>query len=428
MKIKFYDPTPPQQEFRKLINDPEVIMSYLVAGRQTGKTFCMMLEAITKGLSDENHRDSGKKGNDMFWVSPISEQGVKVMSQIDAMFVGREELRDQLFKRFDRRLNEIHFHNGGFLKFRSAEQGDSLRGATLDWIWVDEAAYMNREDFIEPVLLPMLTRTNGRITFASTYKGKNWFYKQAQAAMAGDLGDRIKGVQRTYLDLLDPSVEEFVQTVARPSMSKAKFDQEYLCKPVDASALFSNVGDLTLDVKAEDAEKIYVGIDVGIVNDYTVITGINEKGQMCYLDRFNYKDEGLSWDTLKERIQKPFITYRDKIKDAYFEINGNDALFDDLIYMDGMDKLIEFKTNAESKATIIEQLIVAFERAQITIHNDMNLIVELESFVSKQNRNTGRTQYGNGSGADHDDMVMSLAIAYDCFLFNSEGGFTEFMK
>lgn len=425
-KVKLYKPTPPQVDFHYIVNDPRVDMSYLVAGRQTGKTYFLIMDALMRGLSDKNGRGTAKKGNEMFWVTPIGEQGVKVMNQIDALFIGRDELREQIFKRFDRKHNEIHFHNGGFLKFRSAEQGDNLRGATLDWIYVDEAAYVN-EDFVNAVLLPMLTRTNGRITFASTYKGKNWFYKKAEAAMAGELGENIKGIKRTFLDLKDPQVEHTVLNVLKPTMSLARFNQEFMCKPVDADALFSNIDDSLLEAKAEDAEKIFIGIDVGIVNDYTVVVGFNEKGQMCYLDRFNYRDNGLNWSSLKKRIQRPFLKYRGKVRDAYFEINGNDALYDDLIYMDGMGMLIDFKTNAESKAKIIEQLVIAFERGEIKILPDNELIVELEGFVSKTNKNTGKTQYMNGAGVDHDDMVMATAIGYDCFLFNTVGGVTEFM-
>ena len=426
MKVRFYEPTPPQRDMLKIIHDPEVFMSYLVAGRQTGKTFCMMIEAITKGLDDKNHRKSGKRGNEMFWVSPIGEQGSKVMNQIANLFIGRDDLFNQIFKRFDRRLNEIHFHNGSFLKFRSAEQGDSLRGATLDWIWVDEAAYM-KEEFIDAVLLPMLTRTNGRITFASTYKGKNWFFKNSVKAMAGELGNGTRGLKRTYLDLDDRDVEHFVHSVMKPKMSLARFNQEFLCKPVDAGALFSNIDESILDVSPEDAESLYIGIDVGIVSDYTVVTAFNEKGQMCYMDRFNYRDDNLNWEKLKARIQKPFLDYRGKVKDAYFEINGNDALYEELIYMDGMGMLMSFQTNGKTKPVIVEQLIVAFERGEINILNNHDLIIELEGFVSKTNSNNGHTIYMNGSSVEHDDTVMACCLAYDCYLFNTVGGYTEFL-
>ena len=146
MQIKLYKPTEPQKDFNRLTNEDKPFISCLVAGRQTGKTFFMQNDAVMRALNNPKHR--------MFWVSPIQDQANKVMKDIEAMFSGHQELWNQIVKRYDRKANELYFYNGSFIKFRSADSGDNLRGATLDYIYLDEAAYM-KLDFINEVLLPM---------------------------------------------------------------------------------------------------------------------------------------------------------------------------------------------------------------------------------------------------------------------------------
>ena len=61
----------------------------------------------------------------MMWISPIQEQATKVMKDVNPT-LSDARLFNKLFKRFDRKSNEIWFYNGSFIKFRSAESGDSL--------------------------------------------------------------------------------------------------------------------------------------------------------------------------------------------------------------------------------------------------------------------------------------------------------------
>ena len=167
MKINLYNPSSPQRDFLDLIHKDKPFISLIVAGRQTGKTFMMMNDAVMRGLNNPRQR--------MFWVSPIQDQANKVMKDIEAAFINHQDLFMQIVKRFDRKNNEMFFHNGSFIKFRSADSGDNLRGATLDFIYIDEAAFIS-EDFINEVLLPMVTRTSGRVVMCSTFNGKNWYW------------------------------------------------------------------------------------------------------------------------------------------------------------------------------------------------------------------------------------------------------------
>jgi len=416
MQIKLYNPTEPQKDFYRLVNVDKPFISCIVAGRQTGKTFFMQNDIMMRALNNPKHR--------MFWVSPIQDQANKVMKDIEAMFSSHQEVWDKIVKRFDRKSNEMYFYNGSFIKFRSADSGDNLRGATLDFIYIDEAAYM-KLDFINEVLLPMVTRTDGRVVMSSTFNGPNWYFDKFKQGQQKSNWSEIKSIKRTYLDLDDRNVERTVAGV-RKSMTKAQFDQEFLCKPVSANALFSNIEEAVVPQLNTPYERVYIGMDIGVAQDYTVMTAINERNEVVDIHRFNYKEEGMDYEEFKERIKAFYLKHDDKLSAAYFEVNNNDLLFDDLTDDDRLYKMIPFITSSKTKPEIVRNLIKLFEDGNISIPDNENLVKELYDFKSKRNPITGNLQFSNTDGK-HDDMVMSLAIAAYCAKEEQDGGVTMFL-
>ena len=361
----------------------------------------------------------------MFWVSPIQDQANKVMKDIEAAFINHQDVFQQLVKRFDRKNNEMYFHNGSFVKFRSADSGDNLRGATLDFIYIDEAAFM-RIDFINEVLLPMVTRTSGRVVMSSTFNGKNWYWEWYQRGLVPENKEDIISIKRTYLDLDDPEVSKTVLGIKK-NMTKAQFDQEFLCRPVSADALFSNIEDAVFKhPNTEEYERIYIGMDIGVAQDYTVLTAMNERYEVVDIDRFHYKEDGLTSETFKRRIKDFYFKHDHKLAAAYFELNNNDLLFEEITDDDNVYKIIPFQTTAQSKPEIIRNLIKLFEDKIIKIPDYDELVKELYDFKSKRNPITGNLQFSNTEGK-HDDMVMSLAICAYCAREEQDGGVTMFL-
>ena len=416
MQIKLYNPTEPQKDFHKLVHEDKPFISCIVAGRQTGKTFFMQNDILMRALNNPKHR--------MFWVSPIQDQANKVMKDIESMFSNHQEVWDKIIKRYDRKHNEIYLYNGSFIKFRSADSGDNLRGATLDFIYLDEAAYM-KLDFINEVLLPMVTRTKGRVVMSSTFNGPNWYFDRYKDGQSKSNWEEIKSIKKTYLDLNDRDVERTVAGVKK-SMTKAQFDQEYLCKPISANALFSNIEESVVPQLNTPYERVYMGMDIGVAQDYTVMTAMNEHNEIIDIHRFNYKEEGMDYEEFKERIKSFYLKHDDKLSACYFEVNNNDLLFDDLTDDERLYKMIPFITSAKTKPEIIRNLIKQFEDGNIKIPNNEDLVKELYDFKSKRNPITGNLQFSNTDGK-HDDMVMSLAIAAYCAKEEQDGGVTMFL-
>ena len=416
MNIKLYNPTKPQVDFHKLVHEDKPFISCVVAGRQTGKTFFMQNDCFMRALNNPKHR--------IFWVSPIQDQANKVMKDIEAMFSSHQELWTKIVKRYDRKANELYLYNGSFIKFRSADSGDNLRGATLDFIYLDEAAYM-KLDFINEVLLPMVTRTDGRVCAASTFNGPNWFFEWYKEGQLEENWEQVKSIKRTYLDLNDEGVAKTVLGIKK-SMTKAQFDQEFLCKPVSADALFSNVEEAVTEELNTPYERVYIGMDIGVAQDYTVMTAMNERFEVIDIHRFNYKEESLDYEEFKDRIKDFYLKHDDKLAACYFEVNNNDLLFDDLTDDDRLYKMIPFQTTSKSKPEIIRTLIKLFEDKEIKIPTNTDLIKELYDFKSKRNPITGNLQFSNTDGK-HDDMVMSLAITAYCAKEEQDGGITLFL-
>ena len=376
----------------------------------------MQNDILMRALNNPKHR--------MFWVSPIQDQANKVMKDIEAMFSNHQEVWDKIIKRYDRKHNEIYLYNGSFIKFRSADSGDNLRGATLDFIYLDEAAYM-KLDFINEVLLPMVTRTKGRVVMSSTFNGPNWYFDRYKDGQSKSNWEEIKSIKKTYLDLDDRDVERTVAGVKK-SMTKAQFDQEYLCKPVSANALFSNIEESVVPQLNTPYERVYIGMDIGVAQDYTVMTAMNEHNEIIDIHRFNYKEEGMDYEEFKERIKSFYLKHDDKLSACYFEVNNNDLLFDDLTDDERLYKMIPFITSAKTKPEIIRNLIKQFEDGNIKIPNNEELIKELYDFKSKRNPITGNLQFSNTDGK-HDDIVMSLAITAYCAKEEQDGGVTMFL-
>ena len=429
IEIKFYEPTPPQEKALKVLYEDKPFITLLNYGRQTGKSYCALMEAMNMCISQYEWTHTTPQYRIMF-ICPTNNLVNKHIDTIDAMFNDYPEVRDMVFKGGQKGIKtkdcELHFANGSIMLLRSAEQGDGLRGDTINFLFIDEAAFIPRK-FVSEVLLPMLTRTKGRVFAFSTPNGRNWFYEWYNEGQHEEKRSKIISLRADYRDLNDPDVDIVINSM-RETMTKQEFAREVLGEFITDGSLFSNVEErVTPEGHEVDLHcDRYIGIDVGVVDDYTVLTCINSKCEVIDIDRFNMKEDGLNYEQFKERI-KSFIRKHDKyLYAAYFEINNKDLLFDDITSDEDMYKVMEFSTNISSKPKIINNLIKLFDDEKIMIPDNETLIAELYAYTSKQNPITGKVQFQNDTklGA-HDDMVCSLAIAAWCMKEETDGGIIE---
>ena len=358
----------------------------LAAGRRWGKTRLGVNECL----------DAASKGGRAWWVSPsykTSEVGWRPLRQI-ARKIPNAEVR--LVDRM------VTLPGGGFVAVRSADNPDSLRGEGLDFVVMDECAFMQKEAWTEAIR-PALSDRLGKALFISTPKGRNWFWENYQRGINGEEGWQ----SWTFPTVNNPYIEASEVEAARRDLPEIIYRQEYLAEFVDdQGGVFRRVQEAAvLDPQEPQAGRQYVaGVDVAASVDFTVVTVMDvESKEMVYLDRFNRVD----YPVLIDRLESVYHRYH--LTSMVVESNSIGRPVIDELVTRGLN-IVPFTTTSATKQAIIQSLQSAFENGQILVLDEPVLIGELLSFESKRNA-SGSFSYSAPDGM-HDDCVMSLAIAW----------------
>lgn len=395
MLINLIEPHIKQREILDAVMDPSVFCTVSVIGRQFGKTLLAENLAIYWAINDP--------GCTVFFVSPTDNQNQRIYRDITEAVIGSGCIKS---KKMPRGGAEIIFTNGSKILFRSAAQEDSLRGQPVEYMIIDEAAFIKRET-IEGVLLPMLSVMGKKMYISSTPKSKNWLYDWF---LRGKTDKNYRSFRFSTYD--SPYANKDMIQVFKDTLPDKLFKQEIEAEFVDASSVFNNIGELMVLNRCEEpiaGQSYYGGIDIGLINDASVLTILDKDGNMVNY----YRWDNVEAPELIEEIVK--INDKWKFKSLYIE-NNNQGL---TIYQELKRKihnLKDFNTNQKSKPEIINNLIHAFNMKSIKVIKDEYLRIELEAFVFKQRDGKIKFMADNGF---HDDCVMSLAIARECWSKNN---------
>lgn len=368
------------------VHNSDARFKVLSAGRRWGKTRLGVNECL----------DAASKGGRAWWVSPsykTSEVGWRPLRQI-ARKIPNAEVR--LVDRM------VTLPGGGFVAVRSADNPDSLRGEGLDFVVMDECAFMQREAWTEAIR-PALSDRLGKALFISTPKGRNWLWEIYQRGVSGEEGWQ----SWTFPTANNPYIAKEEIEAAKRDLPEMIFRQEYLAEFIDdAGGVFRRVQEAAvLEPKEYEEGKQYIaGVDVAASVDFTVVSVLDaESKDQVYLDRFNRVD----YPVLIDRLEAVYHRYH--LTSMVVESNSIGRPVIDELVTRGLN-IIPFTTTSATKQGIIQSLQSAFENGQIRILNDPILIGELLSFESKRNA-SGSFSYSAPDGM-HDDCVMSLAIAW----------------
>lgn len=285
---------------------------------------------------------------------------------------------------------------------RSADNPDSLRGEGLDFVVMDECAFMQKEAWTE-AMRPALSDRQGKALFISTPKGQNWFWEVYQNGLRNEPG----WASFTYPTVNNPYIEPSEVDAARRDLPEIIYRQEYLAEFINSDGgVFRRVQEAaTLWETEPDNKRTYIaGVDVASSVDFTVVSIIDtESKDMVYMDRFNRVDYPVLIDRLAAIHDRWHLT------NMVIEANSIGRPVLDHMAQRGLS-VTPFTTTSATKQAIIQGLQSAFEHGNIRILNDPVLVGELLSFESKR-APSGSFQYSAPDGM-HDDCVMSLAIAW----------------
>jgi predicted phage terminase large subunit-like protein len=201
---------------------------HLVAGRRGGKTLSAAWELVYYVLHPEEfHRDAhGIESSRPLhgWVLtkdyPTGMAALMAFREVlkAAGMVHGTEYKENRGNRW------FEFENGGFIQFKTADEPESLRGAGLDVLWIDEAAFITDERPWQ-VVRPALSDKLGLVVTTTTPSGKNWFYDEFWGEKA--LEDPEQGrVEYRSIDNPYFPAEEWLR--AKQEMHPLIFKQEYM--------------------------------------------------------------------------------------------------------------------------------------------------------------------------------------------------------
>ena len=394
IQVKGFTPHPKQNELIDLCLDDETKYIVSSVGRQWGKSFLGMNILLKWVLEDNNSVG--------MWVAPIFAQSKKVFEELSKSLVGTG-----LTKSANKSELTITFINGSIIYFRSAEREDNLRGYTNTYLVVDEAGYIKDNVWNEVLRATVLVKGR-KVLFLSTPKGRNWFYN---LALRGDSDEypQYKTFRGSSFD--SPFITEQELIEAKMSLPENIYRQEILAEFLDSGGeVFSNLKTnctLTSYPPKVTGEKYYAGLDIGRANDYTVLTILNSKGEVVRILR----ERQNVWNVIISEVVKVLREYNPRV---YIEINGiGDPIYEQIRKQ--YSQADPFLTTNDSKQNIIEELILGLNEEKVQLPTqDLNpdLYRELSVFTYEYSPRTRRVKYGAPSSF-HDDMVMSLALAYE---------------
>lgn len=392
-----YQPHNYQKKFHEFckLDNPAFFIT-VVAGRQSGKTFMMINQAVRYCLENKNFK--------VWIVSPSDAQSVKLFNEIKAAFQSTGLIRNS-----GKSTGNIYikFISGSELVFKSALSEDRMRGASLDVLFIDEAAYV-KEDTLNEILLPTLNVRGKKFIAVTTPKGKNWVYDYF---IKGQSKTESKYESLRFTSEDNPKANKTIIQAMREQLPDRVFQQEFEAKFVDSGGCFQNVKGIAIGDRLSRplaSKSYFAGIDVGMKRDALAVSVFDDTGVMVDLLQFKVNDAGAIKVRLKDFLKKW------NPKKTYLETNNQGLVFYHDLRGD-IPGLTEFVTTSQSKEEIVSLMMSAFHKNEVILINDANLINEFENFVFTFSK-SGKMLYQAATG--HDDIVMSACIGYKCYLDN----------
>ena len=254
IKKRYVVKLPSLHEGQKGVANSTARFKVLSAGRRWGKTRLGVWLCLEKAW----------QGGRAWWVAPtyaMALEGWKDLRQI-----GIEH--GVIVKEAERTIITT---TGGSVSVRSADNPDRLRGAGLDFIVLDEWAFMKEQTWRE-VLRPTLTERQGGALFISTPRGFNWFEQIYNDAEKLEDWDRWQLPTET-----NPFVPLDELAIARKEIGSYLYSQEYEAKFVELSG----------GMFQADWFKKFTRKDVTMLNDegnYETKTAFNVGNEKCFYE------------------------------------------------------------------------------------------------------------------------------------------------
>ncbi|GIK73818.1 MAG: hypothetical protein BroJett021_28060 [Chloroflexota bacterium] len=378
---------PPLHEHQRIIAEHPARFRVLACGRRWGKTRLGALLSCVAAL---------RRGR-AWWVAPsykMAAVGWRLVQQLGRQIPGAA------LRQTDKLLS---MPGGGTVQVRSADDPQSLRGEGLDFLVMDECAFIPEAAWTE-ALRPALADRQGRALFISTPKGRNWFWRLWQMGQPPN----AQWASWRFATATNPFIQPEEIEAARGSLPERVFRQEFLAEFIDdAGGVFRRVAEMATAAPEDvgtPGDEYVIGVDWGKHNDFTALAVLNTgRRALVHLDRFNQIDYAVQLKRLRALYERfrpvAIIAERNSIGEPLIEQLQREGL-----------PVQPFMTTNASKTVAIEALALAFERGDVRIVADPVLVNELQAYEMER-LPSGLMRYSAPEGL-HDDTVMALALAW----------------
>lgn len=373
-------------------------------GRRTGKNVFAAIDASDFALNPDEDEYGGNEEVTVWWVGPTYTQAYDYGWGDDPNAIGVTDLLpDALIESKSmsdpRRLT---LTNGSAISFRTFDHPDSLDGAGVDLMVIDEAAIMPEKIWTE-TLRPMLSDTLGKGLFISKPKGKNWFFKHFKRGDSDEWPEWWSSQAASYVN---PFVEDSEIDKSARELPDRVFQQEYLAVFLDdGGGVFREVQERNVeryDWRERNGNAPYThGWDFARHQNWTVGVVLDRDGLLVDY----WRDQPGTWDRLQKIIEAKYQEYPGVVR---VDASRDNKLVTDLENAGVPIEAVNFGGN--NKKDLIDTLAVRLENGEITIPESLDqLISELQLYEYETTR-TGNVRYHAPEGF-HDDCVDALALA-----------------
>ena len=415
-----------------------------VFGRQSGKSW-LAKYVLLDHAANRDHKT--------MWVAPSIPTARGHWNDLVQLIEESGMIEGGLVTKISQAAKEIHFANGGYIAVRSALEPDNLRGASLDLLILDEAAFFRDGAYVWwSVCMPMVSATGGKVLFTTTPNGRNWLYEVYNMGL--DPKSRFYK-SWTATSYASPYQDKNLLDDTKKQMPSLQWREEYMAEFLaEGGGVFAgveqaaNIDLLPYPEMNTDIDRYVAGVDIGFNNDFTCFTVIDTVNrEQVYGERFT----NLGTIRTVKRIVELLDIWQPKV--THIEKNGVGEYLVDLIKLvvsgqpiddligfinerisedeiEGEDTLTEVgkhkirtvhMTN-EIKRDLVERLSADIEygRLKILAERDSNEAIQEYaqtqmsemSTYERQPTASGMMITYNAAEGSHDDTIAALYLAY----------------
>lgn len=372
--------------YQKAIIESKARFTVTTAATKIGKTYSHSWWLFEKSGNPP------KPGANYWWVAPVFSQAEIAFNRMRRFLGQSSDFKINLTKML------IETPVDSFIHYKTAQDPDNLYGEDVFAAVFDEFTRAKEAAWI--ALRSTLTATKGECKFIGNAKGrKNWGYKLALRARNSEANYEFfkvtayDAVKEGILDL-----EEVEQ--AKRDLPDLAFRELYLAEDLEDQANPFGIKFINACVKPlSNKPAVCYGVDLAKSVDFTVVVGLDEDGDICFLDRWQ-SDWGQTKRRLLSILDQPTFMDSTGVGDPILEDIQRECF--------GVEG---YHFSSMSKQKLMEGLASDIQNQQTSVlegvHKD-----ELEAFEFEYTR-TG-VRYSAPEGI-HDDTVCAHGLARAMF-------------